>query len=68
MRLKNMYIEEIKVYSDMLDVDLPAKMEQIFRGKRFDMADLNLEESGADCTPEQLEKVRETAEWLSHCA
>ena len=68
LRLKNMYIEEIKVYSDMLDVDLPAKMEQIFRGKRFDMADLNLEESGADCTPEQLEKVRETAEWLSHCA
>lgn len=68
LRLKNMYIEEIKVYSDMLDVELPAKMEQIFRGKRYDMADLNPDESGRDCTPEQLEKVREMAEWLSHCA
>ena len=29
LRLKNMHIEELKIYSDMLDVEFPAKLEKL---------------------------------------
>lgn len=68
LKLKNMHIEEIKIYSDMLDVELPAKLEQLFLGKRYDMADLDIERDAAESTPEEREKMQEVAQWLAHCS
>lgn len=60
LRLKNMHIEEIKIYSDMLDVEFPAKLEKLLLGRRYDMEDLDVERDAADFTPEQREKVTES--------
>lgn len=37
LKLKNLYIAECKVYSDALDVELPAKVERLLLGQRYDM-------------------------------
>ena len=37
LKLKNLYITECKVYSDALDVELPAKVERLLLGQRYDM-------------------------------
>ena len=65
LKLHAMRISEIKIYSDALDTELPGKLEHILLGKRYDMADLDLEKEAADSTPEQKEKMRETADWLA---
>lgn len=65
LRLKNMHIEEIKIYSDMLDVEFPAKLEKLLLGRRYDMEDLDVERDAADFTPEQREKVTEVCQWLA---
>lgn len=65
LKLHKMYISEITVYSDALDVELPRKLEQMLLNKRYDMADLELEKETAECTPEQKEKLRQVTEWLS---
>lgn len=65
LKLHAMRISEIKIYSDALDTELPGKLEHILLGKRYDMADLDLEKEAADSTPEQKEKIRETADWLA---
>ena len=67
LRLKNMHMEEIKIYSDMLDVEFPAKLEKLLQGKRYDMADLNLDDETAEFIPEQREKAKQVCEWLAHC-
>ncbi len=64
LRLKNMHIEEIKIYSDMLDVEFPAKLEKLLVGKRYDFADLDLEEEGKELKEEQIEKAKEICGWL----
>lgn len=64
LRLKNMHIEEIKIYSDMLDVEFPAKLEKLLVGKRYDFADLELEEEGKELKEEQIEKAKEICGWL----
>ena len=68
LRLKNMHIEEIKIYSDMLDVEFPAKLEKLLLGRRYDMEDLDVERDAADFTPEQRGKVTEVCQWLAHCS
>lgn len=67
LRLTHMQIEEIRVYSDMLDVEFPEKLEKLLLGKRYDFADLDLAKEGIDFRPEQQEKVREVCEWLCEC-
>lgn len=37
LKLKNLYIEECKVYSDVLDVELPGLLEQLLINQRYDM-------------------------------
>lgn len=50
MKLKNLFIEECKVYSDALDVELPSKIEQLLQNQRFDMQNVKTED-------EQIEEV-----------
>ena len=65
LKLYKMYISGIKVYSDALDVELPGILERIFLGKRYDLADLDLEQETAGCKAEQRQRINETADWLS---
>ena len=44
MKLKNLYVEECKVYSDALDVELPQKIETLLQGQRFDMQNVKTED------------------------
>lgn len=55
MKLKNLCIEECKVYSDALDVELPKRLEQLLINQRFDMQNVETKE-------EQLKAV---IEWLA---
>lgn len=54
LKLKNLYIEECKVYSDSLDVDFPQKLEKVLINQRFDMK----------CVETEDEKIREVIKWL----
>lgn len=65
LKLNAMYISEIMVFSDMLDVELPGLIEQVLKGKRYDMADVDLEEALPSCSEEQKGKIREVVKWLS---
>ncbi len=65
LKLQAMQISEIKIYSDVLDAELPGKLERILLGKRYDMGDLNLAKEAENCTPEQRERIRETVSWLA---
>ncbi len=64
MKLSHMRIDEIAVFSDTLDVDLPEKTEKALRGKRYDLADFDPGRDLSGCTEEQKEHIIETAEWL----
>ncbi len=55
LRLKNLYIEECKVYSDALDVDLPERLEKVLINQRFDMKNVETED----------EKIDEVIKWLA---
>ena len=55
MKLKNLYIEECKVYSDSLDVELPDKLENVLINQRFDMKNVKYED----------EKIEEVIKWLA---
>lgn len=65
LKLNAMHISEIVVFSDMLDVVLPGLLEHLLTGKRYDMADVNLDNELPDCTKEQKEKLCEVVKWLS---
>ena len=54
MKLKNLYIEECKVYSDALDVELPGLLEQLLINQRYDMQDIHAEK----------EEFKEVITWL----
>ena len=45
LKLKNLYIEECKVYSDALDVELPLQIEKLLIQKRYDMDQVEAERS-----------------------
>ena len=55
LKLKNLYIEECKVYSDSLDVDFPEKLEKVLINQRFDMENVETED----------EKIEEVIKWLA---
>lgn len=65
LKLNAMHISEIMVFSDMLDVELPGLIEQVLKGKRYDMADVDLEEALPSCSEEKKGKIREVVKWLS---
>lgn len=65
LKLRAMYISEIRVYSDALDVELPGKLERLLLGKRYDMADLDLSREGSDCADDQKDKIKEVTDWLA---
>ncbi len=55
MKLKNLCVEECKVYSDALDVWLPEKIEALILNRRYDMQDVNTDD----------EQLKEVIEWLA---
>ena len=55
LKLKNLYIEECKVYSDSLDVELPERLEKVLINQRFDMKDVESDD----------EKIEEVIKWLA---
>ena len=55
LKLKNLYIEECKVYSDALDVELPERIEKVLINRRFDMQNVEIED----------EKMNEVIKWLA---
>lgn len=55
LKLKNLYIEECKVYSDSLDVEFPEKLENVLISQRFDMKDVENKD----------EKIEEVIKWLA---
>lgn len=65
LKLNSMYISEIMVYSDMLDVELPGIVERLLLGKRYDMADVDVEKELPECKEEQRRKLSEIVEWLA---
>lgn len=55
LRLKNLHIDECKVYSDSLDVELPEKVEKVLINQRFDMKNVKTDD----------EKICEIIKWLA---
>ena len=55
LKLKNLHIEECKVYSDALDAHLPEKVEKVLINQRFDMENVETDD----------EKICEIVEWLA---
>jgi lipoate-protein ligase A len=54
LKLKNLYIEECKVYSDALDVELPGLLEQLIINQRYDMQGVHTEKK----------ELKEVITWL----
>ena len=65
LKLNAMHISEIMVFSDMLDVELPGKIEKLLLGKRYDMADVDLEKDLPECEIDQMSKLAEVVQWLA---
>jgi lipoate-protein ligase A len=65
LKLNAMYISEIMVFSDMLDVELPGMIEKLLLGKRYDCADVDLDKELPECTLQQRQKLREVVDWLA---
>ena len=55
LKLKNLYIEECKVYSDSLDVEFPDKLENVLINQRFDIKNVETED----------DKIKEVIKWLA---
>ena len=55
LKLKNLCIQECKVYSDALDVEFPQKLEEVLINQRFDLQ--NVESSD--------KKISEVITWLA---
>lgn len=55
VKLKNLYIEACKVYSDALDVEFPEKLEKLLLHQRYDLQDVKVEE----------EQLKEVITWLA---
>lgn len=64
LKLNTLYISECRVYSDMLDVEVPAMLEGLLLGKRHDMEGVTAKEVQA-ASSEQREKLEEVLEWLA---
>ena len=55
LKLKNLYVQECKVYSDSLDVEFPEKLEKVLHNQRFDMQNVKSDD----------EKICEVIKWLA---
>ena len=55
LKLKNLHIEECKVYSDSLDVEFPEKLEKVLISQRFNMKGVETDD----------EKIEEVIKWLA---
>ena len=64
MKLNQMLIEEIKIFSDMMNAELPAKIESYLLGKRYDMQDADIEKVEGIFDDEEKEQVVEILQWL----
>ena len=64
MKLDQMLIEEINIFSDMMNAKLPPKVTEYLKGKRYDMQDVEVEKSGDIFTTEEKVQVVEIVEWL----
>ncbi len=64
LKLNTLYISECKVYSDMLDVELPVMLEKLLLGKRHDMEGVSAKEV-QEASPKQREKLEEVIAWLA---
>ena len=67
LRLNGMYISEIKVYSDALDVELPAALEGLLLGKRYDLEGEDLNKDLEGLPEERSAKLTEAAAWIAAC-
>ncbi len=61
--LEEMYIRDLEVYTDALDVELPALLKKLLVGKRFDMEDADVC-TLTDASEEQKEKIHQVITWL----
>lgn len=72
LKLEALQITEIQIFSDTLDTELPALLEQILIGKRYTAGDLNQLFPFASSTsavylnasPSQQKMIRQTLHWL----
>jgi len=64
MKLNQMTIEAIKLFSDAMNVEFPPKMEQYLLGKRYDMKDVDLEQDKDTFSAEEKEQALDVIEWL----
>lgn len=64
LKLKNLYVQECKVYSDALDVKFPALLEQLLLNERYDMQQVNIGKT-LKISEEQNERISEVIGWLS---
>lgn len=55
LKLKNLYIDECKAYSDSLDVEFPENLEKVLINQRFDMKNVENKD----------EKICEVIQWLA---
>jgi len=55
LTLKNLYVEECKVYSDTLEVDFPQRLEKVLKNQRFDLRNVESNDK----------KISEVLAWLA---
>lgn len=66
IKASGMRINEIKIYSDCLDIDIPCALEALLIGKKMDMEDVQEKDIfHVSASHTQREKIREVIVWLS---
>ena len=55
LTLRNLYVEECKVYSDTLEVDFPQRLEKVLKNQRFDLRNVESNDK----------KISEVLAWLA---
>jgi len=62
MYLEGLVIRDVKVYSDTLDVELPEEIEHLFKNKRYDLKDFNIEEATHNQIRQQ--QIKDVVKWI----
>lgn len=65
MKLDKMIIEQIKIYSDMMNVDLPPKVETYLLGKRYDMNGIDVDTENELFDDAEKIQVKDIVQWLA---
>lgn len=55
LKLKNLHVEECKVFSDALDVSLPEKIEKMLMNQRYDLKNVDTDEA----------QLKDVIQWLA---